>query len=96
MKVSPHGTVQRPSGERKLTLPFPSGLKSMAVPGKAPLASAAAGIVQFSWDEPCPVPSVCLENEPQGRALQAEHEQSVRPGLPGALAELPLPYLSPF
>lgn len=58
--------------------------------------SAAVGIVRFSCEEPSPVPSVCLENEPQSRALQSVHELSVRLGLPGALAELPLPYLPRF
>lgn len=60
------------------------------------LVSAVVGIVRFSRQEPSAVPSVCLENEPQGRALQSVHELSVRPGLPGALAELPLPYLPRF
>lgn len=100
MRVSPQGTVQRsPGGREKTHVAFPKGGEipgPKAVPGRAPLASTAAGIVRLSREEPSPIPSVCLENEPQGRALQAVHELCVRPGLPGALAELPLPYLPRF
>lgn len=78
-------------GARKFMLPFPKGVKPLA-------HQQSLGGVCSGWDceEPNPVPSVCLENKLQGRALQAEHELSVRPGLPGALAEVPLPYLPHF
>lgn len=84
-------------------LPFLKGMKSLAQqqslrelpwsPQQLELCGSAGK------SQPCPL-GVSAERAAgqsvAGRALQAEHELSVRLGLPGALAELPLPCLCHF
>lgn len=74
-------------GQRKLTLPFPTGMKSLAQQ-QLPWCLQWFGLCRRS---PALSPW-CVWR----MSCRAVHELSVSPGLPGALAELPLPYLYHF